>query len=94
MLWSRLGGRFPFSQFSLNRARSESKFIFHKSQGPLIEPLLLTTTRVTTFDGKRLLTGASGFFFDRDGQLIEPWADKWDWIQLEGLFLPYREVRG
>jgi len=36
----------------------------------MIEPLLLTTTRVTTFDGKRPLTGASGFFFERDGRLF------------------------
>jgi hypothetical protein len=36
----------------------------------MIESLLLTTTRVTTFDGKRLLTGASGFFFERDGRLF------------------------
>ncbi len=36
----------------------------------MIEPLLLTTTRVTTFDGKRPLTGASGFFFERDSRLF------------------------
>lgn len=36
----------------------------------MIEPLLLTTTRVSTFDGKRLLTGASGFFFEREGRLF------------------------
>src|ERR1017187_6244715 len=36
----------------------------------MIEPLLLTTTRVATFDGKRPLTGASGFFFERDGRLF------------------------
>jgi S1-C subfamily serine protease len=36
----------------------------------MIEPLLLTTTRVTTFDGKRPLTGASGFFFEREGRLF------------------------
>jgi hypothetical protein len=35
-----------------------------------IEPLLLTTTRVQTFTGARLLTGASGFFFERDGRLF------------------------
>ncbi len=37
---------------------------------PMIEPLLLTTARVSTFDGKRPLTGASGFFFERDGRLF------------------------
>lgn len=36
----------------------------------MIEPLLLTTTRVSTFDGKRPLTGASGFFFERGGRLF------------------------
>ncbi|HEX5400501.1 MAG TPA: serine protease, partial [Verrucomicrobiae bacterium] len=36
----------------------------------LIEPLLLTTTRVSTFNGSRLLTGASGFFFEREGRLF------------------------
>src|SRR5258708_32336438 len=36
----------------------------------MIEPLLLTATRVSTFDGKRPLTGASGFFFERDGRLF------------------------
>jgi len=36
----------------------------------MIEPLLLTTTRVSTFDGKRPLTCASGFFFERDGRLF------------------------
>ena len=36
----------------------------------MIEPLLLTTARVSTFDGTRPLTGASGFFFERDGRLF------------------------
>ncbi len=36
----------------------------------MIESLLLTTTRVSTFDGDRALTGASGFFFERDGRLF------------------------
>ena len=36
----------------------------------MIEPLLLTTARVSTFDGKRSLTGASGFFFEREGRLF------------------------
>jgi S1-C subfamily serine protease len=36
----------------------------------MIEPLLLTTARVTTFDGQRVLTGASGFFFERDERLF------------------------
>lgn len=35
----------------------------------MIEPLLLTTTRISTFDGDQSLTAASGFFFAREGQL-------------------------
>ena len=36
----------------------------------MIETILLTTTRVSTFDGERMLTGASGFFFQRDERLF------------------------
>jgi len=36
----------------------------------LIEPLLLTTARVSTFNHDRALTGASGFFFLRDERLF------------------------
>ena len=36
----------------------------------MIESILLTTARVSTFDGDRALTGASGFFFERDGRLF------------------------
>jgi len=35
----------------------------------MIEPLLLTATQISTFDGQRLLTKASGFFFERDARL-------------------------
>ena len=35
----------------------------------MIEPLLLTATQISTFDGQRLLTKASGFFFERDERL-------------------------
>ncbi len=38
-------------------------------KGTTIEPLLLAATRVSTFEGKRALTGASGFFFMRDERL-------------------------
>ena len=34
-----------------------------------LEQVLLTATRVTTFDGRRSLTNASGFFFERDARL-------------------------
>src|ERR1700722_8199568 len=36
----------------------------------MIEPPLLTTTRVSTFDGQRPLTASSGFFFEREGRLF------------------------
>ncbi|MBI5258286.1 MAG: trypsin-like peptidase domain-containing protein [Burkholderiales bacterium] len=36
----------------------------------MIEPLLLAAARVSTYDGDRLLTHASGFFFERDAQLF------------------------
>jgi hypothetical protein len=35
----------------------------------MAEPLLLTSVQITTFDGKRLLTQASGFFFERAAHL-------------------------
>lgn len=35
----------------------------------MIEPILLTAARICTFAGDRLLTNASGFFFERDGGL-------------------------
>jgi hypothetical protein len=35
-----------------------------------VEPLLLCTARISTFDGPRALTGASGFFFERDERLF------------------------
>ncbi len=37
---------------------------------PLIESLLLTATRVLTYEGRRPLTNASGFFFKRDERLF------------------------
>src|SRR5881628_3312821 len=36
----------------------------------MTEPLLLTATPISTFDGGRLLTKASGFFFSREGRLF------------------------
>jgi len=36
----------------------------------MIEPLLLTTARVTTFDGNQQLTNASGFYFERSERLF------------------------
>jgi len=36
----------------------------------MVESLFLTATRVFTFDRQRLLTNASGFFFERNGRLF------------------------
>lgn len=36
----------------------------------MIESILLTTVRVTTFEQQRILTNASGFFFAREGRLF------------------------
>jgi Trypsin-like peptidase domain len=36
----------------------------------MIEPLLMTAARVSTFEGQRVLTNASGFFFERDRRLF------------------------
>jgi len=36
----------------------------------MIESLLLTTARISTFDPQRALTNASGFFFERDQRLF------------------------
>lgn len=36
----------------------------------MVEPILLTTTRVSTFLGAQQLTAASGFFFERDARLF------------------------
>jgi Trypsin-like peptidase domain len=37
---------------------------------PMIEPLLLTVARVSSFQGDRPLTNATSFFFERDGRLF------------------------
>jgi hypothetical protein len=36
----------------------------------MIEPVLLTAARVSTFNQRQLLTNASGFYFERDGRLF------------------------
>jgi S1-C subfamily serine protease len=36
----------------------------------MIEPILLAAARVCTFDQQRLLTNATGFFFEREGRLF------------------------
>lgn len=40
------------------------------SRSEVVDPLLLTTTRIRTFVGTQAQTSASGFFFRRDGQLF------------------------
>lgn len=40
-----------------------------REQSHYAEDVLLTATRVSTFQGDRPMTGASGFFFRRDGRL-------------------------
>src|SRR3569833_375185 len=35
----------------------------------MTEPLMLTTTRISTFRGRQMLTAATAFFFRRDGRL-------------------------
>jgi S1-C subfamily serine protease len=35
-----------------------------------IDPLMLAVVRVSTFSGAQMLTGATGFFFERDGRLF------------------------
>lgn len=42
----------------------------HAHVHPVVEDILLTTTRVSTFIGPRSLSGASGFFFQRAEQLF------------------------
>ena len=37
---------------------------------PMIEPLLLTAARISTFQGERPLTNATSFFFERDRRLF------------------------
>src|SRR5207302_5698341 len=37
---------------------------------PMIESLLLTATRIFTFDQQQVLTNASAFFFERDSRLF------------------------
>lgn len=41
----------------------------HQSTSKPTEPILLAAARISTFDGQRPLTGASGFFFERENRL-------------------------
>jgi hypothetical protein len=40
------------------------------ASAPTVEPLMLTSTRVLTFENQRPLTNATGFFFERDEHLF------------------------
>lgn len=42
----------------------------HAESHPVVEDILLTTTRISTFVGPRSLSGASSFFFQREGRLF------------------------
>ena len=63
--------------FEFNIARSQALIhavVQHDApapqlERPVVETLLLAVPRVSTFDGERALTGASGFFFERDERL-------------------------
>ncbi|GKS90723.1 serine protease [Acidovorax sp. SUPP2539] len=59
----------PGTPAPLAESESESGPVA-QSQAPATESVLLTSTRISTFDGPRSLTGASGFFFRRDGRLF------------------------
>lgn len=48
----------------------EDKATPARAVGPRVEPLLLTTVQVSTYLGGRLLTRASGFFFERGDRLF------------------------
>ena len=57
----------PSHQIQLTRGRAGSP---DAGERTTIEPLLLTTARVLTFDGTRPMTNATGFFFRRDARLF------------------------
>lgn len=64
------GSAFRGVGFSDRPQKPTERAAFSRINRQMIEPILLTTTRVSTFDGERLLTGASGFFFERDERLF------------------------
>ena len=56
--------------FELDIARTAALLRDSAAATPTVEPVMLSTARITTFDGPRVLTGASGFFFERDERLF------------------------
>ena len=57
----------PLHQIQLTRGPAASPGAGERTT---IEPLLLTTARVLTFDGPRPLTNATGFFFRRNARVF------------------------
>lgn len=57
----------PAAATEVEQTRSFRRF---RSRKGMIEPILLTATRVSTYLGAQLLTTASGFFFAREGRLF------------------------
>ena len=55
--------------FESRIARTDALLDEDPAETGTVEPLLLTTVRVRTFEGPHPLTGASGFFFERDDRL-------------------------
>ena len=63
---------------TFERDIARNRAVLQRHEGPgrgktstdAVDPLLLTTTRITTFEASRSLTSASGFFFRRGGQLF------------------------
>lgn len=51
-------------------AQSAAASVPPPCEPPMIESILLTAARIFTFDGQRMLTGASGFYFERDERLF------------------------
>ena len=58
------------SQSAAPQAPVSAQPVLEAALRPAAEPLLLAAARVVTFDGQRLLTNASGFFFQRGERLF------------------------
>lgn len=54
---------------SIELAQTRSFRQFRSRKG-MVEPILLTAARASTYRGAQLLTTASGFFFEREGRLF------------------------
>ena len=56
--------------FERDVARASARIGEPEAASSAVEPVLLTTVRISTFDGPRALTAASGFFFERGERLF------------------------